>query len=303
MQRVIPNYELYGDLLAGRAPDAIHLEQIRERSEKHDWTIRLHRHRRLGQVFLFRSPGVFIKLGDVEHTTTQPTLLVVSPEVEHGFRFLTDVRGEVLSVRLTEMPDRLQSLFSEFQSPTDAIFQQSETAVFEDVAALMDQLGRVYSMMNAHRLELMTTLADLILLYLAGAQKQDSVPMRLQLEQKRGRQDQYAEAFCVLLEESFAQQLAVAEYAALVGVSASHLTRVCRAVLGAPPNDLVRQRRILEAKRLLEYTELSIAEIAYRCGFREAGFFSRSFRSNMGLSPHDYRTGLDRRDAGGSAKV
>lgn len=287
------NFELYGDLLAGRAPDAIHLEPIQERSSRHDWTIRLHRHKRLGQVFLFRSAGVLLRVGEMEHRTTQPTLLVVSPEVEHGFRFSENVKGEVLSVRLNEMPERLQTLFSAFQAPTDAIFQESETEVFRDVATLIDQLERVHHQVNANRLDLMTTLVDLVLMYLNGARHGRATLQQAQFGEKRGRQDQQAEAFCIVLEESFQQQLTVSEYAARIGLSASHLTRICRNVFGAPPNELVRQRRVLEAKRLLEYTELSIAQIADRCGFREAAFFSRTFKASVGFSPKAFRGQLD----------
>ncbi|QUJ77250.1 helix-turn-helix transcriptional regulator [Sulfitobacter albidus] len=62
---------------------------------------------------------------------------------------------------------------------------------------------------------------------------------------------------------------------------------------GAAPNALVRQRRLLEAKRLLEYTRLGVAEIAHRSGFRDPSFFSRSFRSAFGLSPKAYRAARD----------
>ncbi len=293
MAERIPNYELYGDLLAGGAPEPIHYEPLRERSSKHDWTIRLHRHRRLAQVFLFRSPGVFFSLGDVSHQTTQPTVLMIPSGVPHGFRFAEDVVGDVLSIRLDDVSDRLRDRFSMSFAPSGTIFPQDETPRFDDVVSLIDQLERAYHRIDAYRSDVMGTLVDLIVCYLGADQRMRSSPARLQAE-RRGRGDLQTEAFCALLEENFRQRWTVSDYATEIGLSAPHLTRICRKVLGAAPNALVRQRRVLEAKRLLEYTSLSLSEIAHRSGFSDAAFFSRTFKSHVGMPPNAYRAGLER---------
>jgi len=294
MTQSIPNYELYGEFLAGRAPGPIHHETIRERSQRFDWTIRLHRHRRLAQIFLFRSPGVAIRLGDVRHTTTCSTILAIPPGIPHGFRFDEEVVGDVLSIRLDEMPVSLRARFTAFQTPTNAIFQRPETKNFEDVATLFDQLTRAYHSIDAHRAKLVFGLVDIITLLLTSSQQNGSTRVQMTAGDSRGRKDVQIEGFCELLEENFNRPWAVSDYADRIGLSASHLTRVCRDTPGAPPNELVRQRRILEAKRLLEYTAVSIAEIAHRCGFRDAAFFSRTFKASVGLSPKAYRLGLER---------
>jgi AraC family transcriptional activator of pobA len=290
----IPSYELYGDLLSGGVPDSVHHESIKERSSKHDWTIRLHRHRRLAQVFLFRSPDVLFRLGDIEFTTTQPMILVAPPGVPHGFRFSETVVGDVLSIRLDDMPSEVQQRFSQFNVQTDTVFVQDQTQNFDLISELFSQLGEVYHRVSANRTEILTTLVDLIALYLTADLREKNILGEGHFKDRRERRDIQAETFCALLEENFQNAWSVADYADKVGVSAPHLTRICRGVLGAPPNDLVRQRRVLEAKRLLEYTALSITEIAHRCGFRDGAFFSRTFKSAVGTSPNVYRQGVDR---------
>ncbi len=293
MARNIPNYDLYGDLLAGRTPDPIHLEPIRERSSQHDWNIRLHSHRQIAQVFLFRSPGVRFSVGEVTHLTTHPTLLVVHPGVPHGFRFAEDVIGDVLSIRVDKIPGILRDRFTAFEIPTDAVFSEPETPHFKDIVILFEQLHKAYHRPDDQRVEIMTALVDLIVLYLAGDQPSKVSPIPAIPANRPGRQDIQAQTFCFLLEENFRQSWAVSDYASRMGLSASHLTRICRVVLDAPPNALVRRRRILEAKRLLEYTSLPLSEIAHRSGFRDTAFFSRTFRSFLGVSPNTYRSGLD----------
>lgn len=294
MAQIITNYELYGDLLAGRTPDPIHLEPIRERSSQHGWTIGVHTHRRLAQIFLFRSPGVLFNVGEVTHLTTHPTLLVVHPGVPHGFRFSEDVEGDVLSVRVNEVPASLNNRFSAFQTPTGAVFTEPETPRFGDIIVLFEQLNKAFQRLGNQRAEIMAALVDLITLYLVVDQSSILSPIPEKTADRPDRHDVQAQTFCTLLEENFRQPLAVPDYALRMGLSASHLTRICRTVLNAPPNCLVRQRRILEAKRLLEYSVLPLSEIAHRSGFQDTTFFSRTFKSLVGTSPKAYRSSLER---------
>lgn len=288
----IPSYELYGELLSSGVPEAIHHEAIKDRSSQHNWTIRLHRHRRLAQIFLFRSSGVSFRLGDFEFTTTQPTILIAPPGVPHGFRFSETVNGDVLSIRLDEMPSAMQQRVKQCGVQTKTFFLKDQTHGFQHIADLFAQLGEIYHSPGPNRAEIVTTLVDLITLYLtANLERLDMIDTAIGTA-SRDRRDMQAEAFCALLEANFQNAWSVSDYARLVGVSAPHLTRICRAVLGAPPNDLVRQRRILEAKRLLEYTALSVTEIAHSCGFQDAAFFSRTFKTAVGAPPNAYRQGV-----------
>lgn len=290
--RQIPNYELYGDLLAGSLSDPIHHETIKERSSRHDWTIRLHRHRRLAQIFLFQSPGVHFQVGDVEHTSQEPTFLIIPPEIPHGFLFAEDVSGDVVSLRMDEMSTDIQRHFQQLSAETDMIFRLSDTDSFDDAATVIGQLKKTYHSILGNRRDLLTGQVNLIVLYLIGDLRRKNAMTQKSLKGPRGRQELQVEAFCTLLEDHFQEPLSVNEYAGRLGVSAPHLTRLCRSVLGAPPNDLVRQRRLLEAKRLLEYTGLSVAEISHRCGFRDAAFFSRTFKTKLNATPQAYRKNL-----------
>jgi len=294
MATSIPNYELYGELLAGGLPGPIHHETIQERSSKHDWTIRLHRHRRLAQIFLFSSAGVYMQVGDVEHTSTDQALLLIPPGIAHGFLFSEDVIGDVISIRLDEMPEPIQHRFSLFSAATDTIFLRPQSDHFDYIAALINQLRTMYRSVAPNKSEVLTSLVDLVTLYLVGNLHDKNSLRPATHAEPRSRHDIQIDSFCNLLEENFSLPWTVSVYAEKIGISTPHLTRICRAELGSPPNDLVRQRRMLEAKRLLEYTALSIAEIAYRCGFRDAAFFSRTFKSNLGISPNHYRKQLDR---------
>ncbi len=57
---------------------------------------------------------------------------------------------------------------------------------------------------------------------------------------------------------------------------------------------MINERVTLEMKRLLLRTDYDISEIAYKLGFNELSYFSRFFRRNTGMSPHEFRTAMNK---------
>ncbi|GAA4601221.1 AraC-like DNA-binding protein [Actinoplanes octamycinicus] len=92
----------------------------------------------------------------------------------------------------------------------------------------------------------------------------------------------------LLADEAFGEW-AVAAYAARLGVSASTLNEAVRQALGRSPGQVIRHRRVLEAKRLLAATDLSVAQVARRLGFADAAYFCRYFRREAGVTPGGFR--------------
>lgn len=101
-----------------------------------------------------------------------------------------------------------------------------------------------------------------------------------------------AEAFTALVERDFRNPAGVQHYAGLLGVTPTHLSRVCRKVAGRPALDILTDRRHFEARRLLRDTNIQIAEVARKCGFTSAAYFTRAFRSRSGQSPSEFRNGI-----------
>ena len=75
-------------------------------------------------------------------------------------------------------------------------------------------------------------------------------------------------------------------------MTADHLSRSCRAVAGQSALDLLHERMLLEARRLLAYTDASVAEVAGDLGFDDPSYFSRFFARRAGRSPQDWRAAL-----------
>jgi AraC family transcriptional activator of pobA len=81
-------------------------------------------------------------------------------------------------------------------------------------------------------------------------------------------------------------------YAAQQQVTSDHLSRNCRAASGLSALDLLHDRVLLEARRLLAYTSAPVAEVARDLGFDDPSYFSRFFARRAGHAPQDYRAAL-----------
>jgi AraC family transcriptional regulator len=95
-----------------------------------------------------------------------------------------------------------------------------------------------------------------------------------------------------LIESSLNGDLTLRELAAEAGYSRSHFLRAFRATTGVTPHRYVLNRRIERARRLLREADMSIAQVAYRCGFSSQAHLTLAFRRVCGLTPGKYRRGL-----------
>lgn len=95
--------------------------------------------------------------------------------------------------------------------------------------------------------------------------------------------------FQLLVERHFHEWQALAPYAGELGVTANHLNDVVSEATGKAAGEHIRQRRLLDAKRLLLYSGLSVSEIGYRLGFKDPSYFSRFFRRYQSCTPAEFR--------------
>ena len=95
--------------------------------------------------------------------------------------------------------------------------------------------------------------------------------------------------FNVLVEMHFHTKHKVSEYAELLHKSPKTLANVFAQYDAQSPSQIINNRIVLEAKRLLLYTDKSAKEIAFELGYDDAAVFSRFFKKQTGTSPSNYK--------------
>nr|WP_311471449.1 AraC family transcriptional regulator [uncultured Porphyromonas sp.] len=113
------------------------------------------------------------------------------------------------------------------------------------------------------------------------------VARRLPREAEGG--GELAGRFFAAVEEHHHHLHNIQDYQRLLGVMEKQLAGAVRQAVGMTPKAYLDQRRLLEAKRLLSFSDLSIKEVAYGLGFDEPTNFNKFFRKHAGLSPGDFR--------------
>lgn len=96
-------------------------------------------------------------------------------------------------------------------------------------------------------------------------------------------------AYTDLIERDFHEHKGVADYAAALGVTPTHLTRCCRQTSGRSALALLNDRILFEARMLLRDSKRSVRAISEELGFSSAAYFTRAFQTHTGMTPSDFR--------------
>lgn len=95
--------------------------------------------------------------------------------------------------------------------------------------------------------------------------------------------------FHFLVEQHYKSKHTVKEYAELLNKSAKTLGNIFSIVSDKSPLQIIHERKLLEAKRMLRYADKSVKEVAYELGFEDIQTFSRFFKKSENRSPSEYK--------------
>ena len=93
----------------------------------------------------------------------------------------------------------------------------------------------------------------------------------------------------VLVEKHFREKHQVADYAEMLFKSPKTLSNLFKKMGDSTPLMTINERIVLEAKRLLLYSDKTAEEIAFDLGYNEAGHFSKFFKNQVGIPPVKFR--------------
>lgn len=159
-----------------------------------------------------------------------------------------------------------------------------DKATFVRLNNIIEEMGTCFSANLDYEKRAIGALLQLFLIYCNNSSKLDKAQIN---EENRG--------ICILrdfkglVEEKFKEWHKVKEYASEIHISPKHLSQTVKNITGKVAKEHIQDRLVLESKRLLLHTTLTIKEIAYKIGFKEPLHFSGFFKKNVGVSPSKFR--------------
>jgi AraC family transcriptional regulator, transcriptional activator of pobA len=292
VMRTIPQFHLYGEAADDQAFDFIHAEPLPLRSAAHDWVIAPHSHRYLHQI-LYVSTGAGAFTVETETVSFgSDTLIVLAPNVVHSFRFEPHTEGMVISFTedvIRDVADEQGGLRQRLAAAESAtvipLSNQKRIARISELARdILDELklGRSGAQI-AMRCYLALLIVEIARLGFAERGWRGAKP---------GAVDDTITRLRELVEDNFRTTRNLSTYADWLAMTPDRLNDHCKKVTGVTAGHLVRQRLLVEAKRQLIFTDLSVSEIAYSLNFSDPSYFSRFFRKYAGQTPQQFRSGL-----------
>ncbi|MEX3021746.1 helix-turn-helix domain-containing protein [Kluyvera sp. STS39-E] len=279
----IPVFKLYGESWHWPTPDLLHCESIHSRSSLYDWRIRAHQHSDLVQVLYLQQGQGDIEIEGVSQPFMKPCVQIIPALCVHGFRFSPDTNGFSLSLAAPLVAQFEQ----QFGRAVQVLNRPARIGVGDAKAqlnALFQTLQQEYLADNEVRNMMLHSQLSALMVWL-NRQAAPQVQVSDKVERKRSA----VRRFNQLVENHYREHFPLARYASLIGMSGVHLNTLCREFHGCSALGVLHQRLLLEAKRSLLYTSMTVSQISDYLGFSDATYFSRFFRRATGLSPRDFR--------------
>jgi AraC family transcriptional activator of pobA len=284
---VVPSFFLYGEPPRDAGDRFLHLENLDDRSRPNGWTIRPHAHAALSQIFFLESGSGEMRTERGAFSIAAPCFLLVPARLVHAFIWQPGTAGRVLTVATTYLRELLAAdaaLAALFEEPACLpMTPDSEAVGF--AAASLTRLAREL----AWRAPGQATAIEAQLKALLVEAARLSHGAREGARRTRSAQADLVARFREAIEADFTRSHGLGAYTRRLGVSVTQLRAACRTVTRQPPSVLIQERIVIEAKRILIYTDATVSAAAYRLGFDDPAYFSRVFQKRTGLSPRAFR--------------
>ncbi|PTR01507.1 AraC family transcriptional regulator [Mucilaginibacter yixingensis] len=274
---------LYGDRQARSDRDYLFAERLETRSKQFGWQIEPHTHPGIMQIFLVTTGEVELQEAGEVSRLAAPCLLVIPATHLHGFKFSEQSGGYIVSLS--------DILFASLWKDVPVLTAMAGQLIRITEFSATYSSDRISSMMEAITIEQEIHDARQQLMLTACLQQLFLAIYRL-IPPVKTESTALGTGHMIRLQQLIREsegQISVEQLAGALHLSAPHLNRLCRKATGRSVSGLINDYLVTEARKYLSYTNLTIAQIAYRLHFEYPNYFARFFKQHTGQTPGDYR--------------
>ncbi len=232
---------------------------------------------------------IIITQGSLEHfidfkkeVLEAPVACYVSMGKMHKLIPEKDLRGWVINYKTAFIPDSKLSFYSNFSTSTN--IPLSGGTCLNQFITLCQIINTEYNREVVDHLTIQHLLGGLVAMIDAERKRRspaDNVTTASQVITFNN--------FLKILEENYHRNEGVAFYANKLNMSGRNLNIVCQNNFRKSVSEIIETRKLVEAKRMLLYTDKTVSEIGYDLGYNEKSYFTRVFHTKMEVTPSRFR--------------
>ncbi|WPV00985.1 AraC family transcriptional regulator [Mucilaginibacter sp. cycad4] len=172
-----------------------------------------------------------------------------------------------------------------FYGSAGQVFVNLDEAMQFKMQRLLDIFIEEFETADNIQIDMLRMLLKRLIIIVTRLAKANRLPGSAVADEKFGT----IRKFNLLVENNYREHHTVAYYAQQLNKSPKTLSNLFALYNHKPPLQVIQERLIIEAKRLLYYTDKSAKEITYELGFDDAAYFSNFFKKHTSFSPTDFR--------------
>ncbi|WP_045499403.1 helix-turn-helix domain-containing protein [Chryseobacterium sp. StRB126] len=244
-------------------------------------------HRDSHYIFTFMESGHVKMMVDFNIIEAKDsTIFCVLPGQVHQGLLMHKVNGWFIAIKSDLVPDSVRSVFEESMEGIQPLaVEKIWVEKFNNAAAILHSFYTEEMLASKEGFLVVQSLLHTFIGMFAFIYSKENYSQAI----GENRSLQLTREFKILVRQGYKTMKSPSEYAEKLNISRGYLTEVIREVTGKPAQHWIHQEILIEAKRLLAFTHLTVKEIAYELGYNDHMYFSRLFSKLEDQSPSAFR--------------
>jgi AraC family transcriptional activator of pobA len=286
MQTILPVYDIEQFHYLGKTAD-IYVNTWQEHFKQHEFILKPHKHNFFFIFLCTKGTGTH-RIDFMDYDVTPGSVFLICPGKAHSWTLSPDADGYIFfhtrsffnlnasGVSLLDFP-----FYCSLYNDPFIMLEGRDRAITE---SLFHDILNEYRNDNLMKFQRIGALLDLLYIDFTRLYLPDS---------KRKVQNQNflssRRRFESLIDKHFKKIKSAGEYADLLHLSEKHLNRICKETINKTATEMIIERTMVEAKRILVFTKASVSQVSENVGYADMHYFSRLFKKKCGLTPLEFR--------------
>lgn len=238
-------------------------------------------HRNEGYSITLLTKGSVTKFIEFEkYTIEAPAMFTLAPEQVHQYLHAKDAEMIMISFTKDFVISEVQGWMACWECMFGNVVMDMEQDVLKELNVYAGLMLEEFSGNKPKKENIIRSLLNAFIICCGRIERERVTVMHIDSSQnKMVRQFKY------YVDAYFREKTMVAEYADMLYVTPGHLNDVIKTIVGKTAKQVIDEKRLTEAKRLLFWGNHSVKEIAWQLKFEDDSYFNRFFKKHTGHTP------------------